>query len=187
MTKTTSKAILNETMEGALTHLRPVGLDDAPFIRKWHNDPELKKLARVGVKNTSLKQEKHDIKTVWKSKDHGYHMILIKSSNKPIGFFRFNFIDRESGNVWLRVMIGDKGSQGKGYARDALRCYLKWMFYKLGVHRVTLECYATNLRATRFYKKIGFKKEGVLREAVLINRKYHDIISFGMLKRDFKN
>ena len=59
---------------------------------------------------------------------------------------------------------------------------LKWLFQTLDIHRVTIECYSTNLRAIRFYKKVGFKQEGILREAVLIDGKYYDIISFGILK-----
>ena len=118
--------------------------------------------------------------TIRDSKNH-------ESRHIPIGFLRFNFIDKSSGNVWLRMMIGEKQSQGKGYAREALHHYLKWMFGTLGIHRITIECYSTNLRAIKFFKKIGFKKEGILREAVFINEKYRDIISLGLLKKEFKS
>ena len=83
------------------------------------------------------------------------------------------------------MMIGEKTVWGKGYARDALVTYLRWLFDEVGIHRVTLECYSTNMRAVKFYERLGFRKEGVLREAVLIDATYHDVFSFGMLKRDF--
>lgn len=178
---------LNSCIRGSNTYLRPVTLKDAELIKKWHNDPEIMMLARIGEKKTTIKQEREDIKIARRSNNQAYHIILTKSDNTPIGFIRFNFIDKSSGNVWLRMIIGDKKSQGKGYARDALKFYLKWMFNKLRIHRVTLECYSTNLRAIKFFKKMGFKKEGTLREAVLVNGKYYDITSFGMLKRDFKD
>jgi RimJ/RimL family protein N-acetyltransferase len=81
-------------------------------------------------------------------------------------------------------MIGEKTTWGKGYARDALETYLRWLFNDIGIHRVTLECYSTNTRAIKFYEALGFQKEGILREAVLIDGTYHDIFSFGMLKTD---
>jgi ribosomal-protein-alanine N-acetyltransferase len=177
---------LNTKLFGSSIYLRPVTVKDAPLIRKWHNDPELMLSARVGEKKTTLKQERVDITTAQKPSSQAYHIILSKLGNKPIGFLRFNFIDKSSGNVWLRMMIGEKKSHGKGYARDALQCYLKWMFVTLGIHRVTPECYSTNQRAMKFYRRMGFKKEGVLREAVLIDGKYYDIISLGMLKKDFR-
>lgn len=187
MVESVSKLQLNTSIVGSYAYLRSVILKDAPIIRKWHNDPELMRMARVGEKRTTLRQEREDIKIARRSSNQAYHLILTKLDNTPIGFLRFNFIDKSSGNVWFRMMIGEKKSQGKGYAREALQCYLKWMFDKLRIHRVTLECYSTNLRGIKFFKKIGFQKEGVLREAVFINGKYHDIISFGMLRKDFKD
>ncbi len=176
---------LDAHISGKLIYLRPVTLKDASIIKKWHNDPELIQLARIGRETTTLKQERADIQKARKSKDQAYHLIIKKSDDTAIGFLRFNFIDRISGNVWLRVMIGEKTVWGKGYARDALDAYLRWLFDDIGIHRVTLECYSTNTRAVKFYERLGFHKEGVLREAVLIDGTYHDIFSFGMLKCDF--
>ena len=177
---------LNTDIFGSYVYLRPAVQKDAALIRKWHNDPELIRQARIGEKKTTLKQEKRDIEIARKSDDQAYHIIITKANNKCIGFLRLNFIDRSSGNVWLRMMIGDKKSQGKGYAYDALKCYLKWIFETLNMHRITLECYSTNKRALKFYQSIGFNKEGTLREAVFIDGKYHDIISFGILEKDLK-
>lgn len=166
-------------------YLQPVTLKNASIIRKWHNDPELIQLARIGREKTTLKQERTDIQNARRSKDQAYHMIIKQSDDTAVGFVRFNFIDRTSGNVWLRVMIGERTAWGKGYARDALESYLGWLFNEIGIHRVTLECYSTNMRAVKFYERLRFKKEGVLREAVLIDGTHHDVFSFGMLKRDF--
>jgi ribosomal-protein-alanine N-acetyltransferase len=177
---------LRTTITGLRILLRPVTLTDAPIINRWHNDPEIIQKARAGIEKTTMQQEKDDIKTARGSIDQAYHLIVTKSNNTPIGFLRIHIIDKHSGNVWLRIIIGDKNSRGKGYAADALKVYLKWIFNKLGMHRVTLECYATNKRAIKFYRKIGFKQEGTLREAVLINGKFRNIISLGMLHHDFK-
>jgi RimJ/RimL family protein N-acetyltransferase len=176
---------LNVRISGLSVYLRPVTLKDASIVRKWHNDPELMLLARVGEEKTSLKQERTDIRATRASGRQAYHMILTCSDNTAIGFIRFTYIDRASGNVWLRMMIGEKEALGKGYAHDAMKTYLQWLFDVIGIHRVTLECYATNTRAVRFYEQLGFKKEGVLREAVLIDGTYCDIFSLGLLKRDF--
>lgn len=178
------KSLLNMRISGTEVYLRPVELRDASMIRKWHNDPVLMRLARVGEKKTTLNQERSDISKARRSEDQAYHMILRYTNDTPVGFIRFIYIDRASGNVWLRVMIGDKKAWGKGYARDAMEIYLKWLFDVIGIHRVTLECYSTNKRAVEFYRRLGFKKEGVLRQAVLIDGMYHDIFSFGLLRED---
>ncbi len=175
----------NPFLVGKQIYLRPVKIADASIIQEWHNDPELRKVARAGERPTTLKQEKEDIKTAYNTKDEAYLMVIKKSNNKEIGFMRGNCLTSSSKNVWLRMIIGDKNAWGKNYAADALQCFLRWLFYELNMHRVTCETYATNRRAIRFFEKIGFKKEGVIREAHYIDSKYHDIISFGLLKNEF--
>jgi RimJ/RimL family protein N-acetyltransferase len=178
---------LNVCIEGASVYLRPVMLRDAPVIRKWHNDPEIMRMARIGEKKTTIAEEHNDIRSARRSGKEAYHIIVRISDNKPIGFLRFIYIDRASGNVWLRMMVGDKKAWGKGFARDAMQTYVKWLFDVIGIHRVSLECYSTNKRAIEFYRRMGFRREGVLREAVLIDNKYRDIFSFGMLRKDLRS
>ncbi len=177
---------LDARINGVNVYLRPVVLRDASVIRRWHNDPEIMRMARVGEKKTTLAEERADIESARKYEKQAYHIIAKRSNDNPIGFLRFTYIDRASGNVWLRMLIGDKMTWGKGYARDAMQAYLKWLFDVIGIHRVTLECYSTNTRAIEFYRRCGFRKEGVLREAVLIDGKYHDIFSFGMLSTELR-
>ena len=177
---------LNVRIDGSTVYLRPVVPGDASAIKRWHNDPQLMRMARVGEKKTTLKQERADIRAVRESKGQAYHLIIKQSDDSAIGFLRFTFIDRFSGNVWLRVMIGERKAWGKGYAREALKTYLNWLFDVIGIHRVTLECYSTNTRAVKFFRQLGFRREGVLRDAVLIDEEYHDIFSFGMLREDLR-
>lgn len=181
------KTKLDARINGVSVYLRSVVLSDASLIRKWHNEPEIMRMARVGEEKTTLTEERADIRSASKSDRESYHIIVKRLDNKPIGFLRFIFIDRTSGNVWLRMTIGDKKAWGKGYARDAMQAYLRWLFDAINIHRVTLECYSTNTRAIEFYQRIGFRKEGVLREAVLIDGKYHDILSFGMLREELRS
>lgn len=170
---------------GRRVYLRPIKLTDAPIIQTWHNDPELRKVARAGERPTTLRQEKDDIKAAQRSEDEAYLMVVKRTNNREIGFIRANWLTSYSRNVWLRMIIGDKHSWGKEYAADALYAFLEWLFYELNVHRITCETYATNKRAIRFFEKLGFKREGIIREAHYINGQYHDIISFGLLKREF--
>ncbi|MCK4674243.1 GNAT family N-acetyltransferase [candidate division WOR-3 bacterium] len=186
MKKKLNKKMNNPYLISKNCYLRPVEINDAPLIQKWHNDPELRKLGSgSGLPVTKEKEEK-DIKSAYSSKDEAYLMVIKKKNNKAIGFIRINCLLSTSKNVWLRMIIGDKKAWGKGYAQNALGCFLRWLFYELNIHRITLETYATNIRAIKFFEKMGFKKEGVLREAHFNDERYHDIISYGLLKKEFE-
>lgn len=186
MKKKLNKKMNNPFLICKNCYLRPVEINDAPLIQKWHNDPELRRLGSGSGLPVTREKEEQDIKSACNSKDEAYLMVVKKRDNKAIGFIRFNYIDSISKNVWLRMIIGDKKAWGKNYASEALKSVLKWLFYEQNIHRITLETYATNKRALKFFEKMGFKKEGVLRGAHYADGKYFDIISYGLLKNEFE-
>ena len=184
MRKNTRK-MFNPYLVGKHVYLRPAEKDDASLIQQWHNDPDIRKLSRSGGLPVSHASEEEDIESS-RSTHEVYLLIVQKTSNKPLGFVRSKIIDVPARTVWLRFAMGDKAAWGRGYAREALLLFLDWLFNEQNMRRVTLETYGTNKRAITFFKRIGFKQEGVLRQAVYIDGTYHDIISFGLLKHEFK-
>ncbi len=177
----------NPYLVGQSVYLRPVEIDDATQIQTWHNDPEIRKLAIGGRLPYTKDGEEEDIKNASKSDKAAYLMIVKKSDDKPIGFIRLDFWSPFHGIVWLSMIIGDKNSWRQGYGSDALRAVLRWLFHELNVHRVELETFATNERALKFFKKIGFKQEGVRRQAHFSEGRYHDVVLFSLLKEEFSN
>ncbi|TWD54323.1 acetyltransferase (GNAT) family protein [Agrobacterium vitis] len=51
----------------------------------------------------------------------------------------------------------------------------------MGLHRVELDVHADNTRAARLYEKVGFEREGVARDAVLIDGHYIDLIKMAII------
>jgi RimJ/RimL family protein N-acetyltransferase len=176
----------NPYLIGNSVWLRPVEISDAQLIQKWHNDPELRKLAGAPRLVSTLTDEEEDIKNASKSDDEVYLMIVKKEDDKSVGFIRLNGLSSFERRVWLRISIGNKASWGKGYGSDAMRYVLKWLFYEMNIHRVELETYSTNERALKFFEYIGFKREGIRREAHFANGRYYDIVCFGLLRGEFK-
>lgn len=177
--------MFNPYLIGKHVYLRVAEKDDAALIQKWHNDPDVRKLSRCGGLPVSRASEEEDIEAARTAREV-YLMIVQKTSNKPLGFVRSKTIDIPARTVWLRFAMGDKAAWGRGYAREALMLFLDWLFAEQNMHRVTLETYATNKRAVTFFKQVGFKQEGVLRQAVYVDGTYGNIISFGLLKHEFK-
>jgi len=55
--------------------------------------------------------------------------------------------------------------QGQGYATEAVRAVVQYGFEKLAMHRVFSQTDARNLRARRLLERLGFRREGELRES----------------------
>lgn len=176
----------NAFLVGKTTYLRPVELSDTELIQKWHNDPKIRTRARIGELPVTYIKEENEIRIAKQTREEIYLMIVEKSNNRAIGFIRLNFIDTVSRNMWLRIVVGDAKARGKNYAEDALRGVLEWLFSEQNVHRVTLETYETNTRAIKFFEKLGFKQEGLMREAVYVEGEYYNIVAFGLLRQEFE-
>ena len=59
-------------------------------------------------------------------------------------------------------------------------------FEELKLHRLELDVYSFNPRAERVYQKAGFRREGVLRDAVLDGQQYVDDILMSILEEEWR-
>lgn len=67
--------------------------------------------------------------------------------------------------------------------RVTLKAYFGYPFFQLGCRRVTAIVHRKNKRARKFNERLGFKMEGVHREAMADGA---DAISYGLLRSDCK-
>jgi RimJ/RimL family protein N-acetyltransferase len=69
---------------------------------------------------------------------------------------------------------------GHGYGTEATRLMVAHAF-DVGIHRVSLEVFAFNLRAQRVYEKAGLHRRGVRRDALYWEGEYHDAVLMARL------
>ena len=79
-------------------------------------------------------------------------------------------------------MIKEKG---KGYGKLAIKEIKKYCFEKLLCHRLWLDVFEFNQRAIHVYKKLGFHREGVLRECILTSQGYKSLVVMSLLKKEY--
>ncbi|KAH8655774.1 acyl-CoA N-acyltransferase [Xylariales sp. PMI_506] len=106
----------------------------------------------------------------------------------PIGILTLTAPDVEQSQhrkTMLGINIID-AYQGKGYGPEAINWALDWAFKFGGMHRVGLTCFEFNNRGQRVYERLGFIKEGIIRESLWFNRAWHDEILYGMLESEWE-
>lgn len=69
------------------------------------------------------------------------------------------------GNLYLQRIAADPPGEGLGGA--FLRGLANWAFHETSAHRFWLSCFPDNARAQHAYAKMGFTRDGVLRQAFL--------------------
>nr|WP_206076217.1 GNAT family protein [Marinitoga lauensis] len=73
-----------------------------------------------------------------------------------------------------------------GYGTEAMKLLVNFIFDEMNINKVKLHVFSFNKRAIRSYEKVGFKVEGVLREQIFREGKYHDEIIMGILRREWQ-
>jgi [ribosomal protein S5]-alanine N-acetyltransferase len=70
----------------------------------------------------------------------------------------------------------------KGFMTEALRAIIAFGFEQLGVNRIEAEVMPGNLSSEKVLEKLGFVKEGLLRDWMLFDGKHFDMHMFALLK-----
>ena len=81
------------------------------------------------------------------------------------------------------VCAGESAGLSGWLNPETLRAYFGYPFVQLGCRRVTAVCHRKNKRARKFVQALGWKMEGVHREAMADGG---DAISYGMLRQNCK-
>ena len=90
-----------------------------------------------------------------------------------------NYINRTAES---HILIGEKDFWGQGYGKEALIEILKYGFEERGLNRIEAHINADNIASLRMHEMCGYKKEGVLRQAIYKNGRFKDVVVMSILK-----
>ncbi|MDZ5474196.1 GNAT family protein [Bacillus sp. 31A1R] len=172
-------------LEGERVYLRPISLEDTETYFQMLYDPETRLL--TGTQRTWTKEQITRYLD-GKAGDSSSVLLLIglRETDEIIGDIAIQGIDSMNRNASIRIAINNKGHQGKGYGQEAMKLMLDYGFGILNLHRIELNVFAFNDRATHVYEKLGFVKEGVNRDALYFNHQYHDSITMSILEDEYR-
>ena len=119
--------------------------------------------------------------------DRAYSFLIFKTDDKTLlGGINIGNVRRGvSQSASLGYWIGEKHSRN-GYMKEALKLLIPSLFVDLRLNRIEAATLEENIASKNLLKKIGFKKEGVLRKYLKINGTWRDHILYGLLENDFK-
>lgn len=162
-------------IEGQRLRLRCAGATDLEYIMELQHAPENLKFIVPFDEDYH-----HDII----NSDGSSKLDVIieeRDTGQAVGYFMLRELDSPCAE-YTHVIIGKKGL---GYGREALKLLLKWTFEVRKYHRVWIDCKDYNSIALHLYESSGFVREGVLREIILNNGVYENLIVLGMLDREY--
>ena len=74
---------------------------------------------------------------------------------------------------------------GKGYMQETLKAILNYAFTVLHLHRIEADVDPRNDASVRTLERLGFQREGYLRERWQVNGEIQDAFFYGLLRPDW--
>ena len=166
--------------------IRLAKADDAINYYQQNYCPLDKEVARLtGCKEEFSQEEVVSFFLKSLEKDR-YFFLIIAPDGEIIGESVINEIDWDLRCANFRVGLYRMDERGKGIGTWVTERTRDFAFEELKLHRLELDVYSFNPRSEKAYAKAGFKREGVLRDAVMDGDTYADDILMSILEDEWR-
>ncbi|WP_096440162.1 GNAT family N-acetyltransferase [Alteribacter populi] len=111
---------------------------------------------------------------------------VVLYKGKVAGIVSYHEIDHSNQKTSIGYWLGE-GFQGNGLMTAGVRALVNHAFNDLGLNRVEIHAGLTNQKSRHIPERLGFVKEGVLRQAEKIGKRYIDHVVYAVLKDEWSN
>lgn len=165
--------------------LRELSKRDIPTINKWRNDPQL-----ISCLGAPFRYINEDVDYSWyesymSNRNRAVRCAIVNDEDNILGIVSLTNVDFINQSAELSVMIGEDGDRNKGIGSFAVRTMVEHGFYNMNLHRIYLTALENNKRACHVYEKVGFKKEGLLRDATFKNGVYMNMYHYSIIREEY--
>lgn len=168
--------------------LRSARAEDAERYFVENFDPLDPEVARMtGCKPSFTRREVTEFFLACVGDETRFDFLLIAPDGRIVGESVVNEIDRTVRSANFRICIFRPSERGRGLGSWMVRVTRDFAFSVLGLHRLSLDVFSFNGRAAAAYERAGFRREGVLRDAVRDGDAYGDDILMAMLEDEWRS
>jgi RimJ/RimL family protein N-acetyltransferase len=118
----------------------------------------------------------------WSRKSDNWFTLGITeiSTHEKLGSIGLKITDHEAKIAEVGFMM-KPSAQGKGFGGEALALLKDYALVDLDLNKLTAMCAVNNVGSYKLLEKLGFEREGCLRQNTLINNKLVDDYVYGLI------
>ena len=150
---------------------------DAETLRFWSWKPYTERAQAV-----KLLEEIHE---GFRQKTLYQWGIALKTNDKVIGTTTLFRLDDQSRRAEIGYIL-NRRFWGSGYVNEGLTALLDFAFEKMNLHRVEADIEPRNQASVKTVERLGFQREGLLRERWIVGGEIQDSLFYGLLESDWR-
>lgn len=165
---------------GKRVELRTIDLEDAAFLQRLVNDPQVRSTTTVH-EPVHGPQERTWIESIEERDDT---TLLVCTDGDPVGTVTLKAPKEVWGTGEVSCMIAPE-EWNNGYATDALWELCGYAFEERRLDKVYATVFETNEGSRRLLEKVGFTEEGVFRKEAFVDGERLDVHRYGLLAEEW--
>lgn len=148
--------------------LRPATLSDVPCFERWDRQPHVIVATTDNPAADKAFEDAHWPDEIAAQNEHSTYLIA-ELRGRPIGAMQIIDPYLESTHYWgeisanlraLDIWIGEPDCLGQGYGETMMRLAMQRCFADSTVSGIVIDPLASNERAHKFYRRLGFRPVG---------------------------
>jgi len=145
-------------------------------MRYWSSEPLADREAAADLQREIADGNENETMFKWG--------LALRDSNTVIGTTTLFNLNLDNGRAELGYAMSH-AHWGKGYMNEALKALVSHAFEAMDLRRLEADVDPRNAASIRVLEKLGFQREGFLRERWHVNGEIQDAFFYGLLKREW--
>lgn len=150
---------------------------DPRVMRYWSSGPLPNREAAAAMQREIAQQNLSETQMKWG--------LALRDTNKLIGTVTLFNLSRSNGRAEIGYAMGS-AYWGKGYMNEALKALIVHAFDVMNFRRLEADVDPRNDPSIRTLERLGFRREGFLRERWHVGGEFQDAYFYGLLKREWQ-
>jgi ribosomal-protein-alanine N-acetyltransferase len=173
---TTPRVVLRWISEDDIDGLYEV-FSDPRVMRYWSSGPLANREAAAQLQQEIAAGNENDTMLKWG--------LALRDSNRVIGTTTLFNLNLDNGRAELGYALGSAHWR-KGYMQEALQALVSHAFEVMNLRRLEADVDPRNAASIRTLERLGFQREGFLRERWHVEGEIQDALFYGLLRREWQ-
>lgn len=172
-------------LESERVFLTPRTMAEFDEHYRWDHDREMVYFDAMPYRPKNYEKAKEEYEKLLKDDKAMSFSVIIKESGANAGLVAvYGINDYEHRCIWGIALTAEYRHQGIG--TECALLVLDYVFNELGFRRLKSFTHSGNIPSMRFQEKLGFVKEGVMRQESFCGGAYVDSIHYAMMKGEYE-